>query len=572
MTRQVLGEHARQEIRESIKRCRDSKEIADCAERLAEHFRVSRSAIYDVTKDIRPKRKIRSDRGNRKVDIRVDDDLRLVAGWVLEYDVTPADAILMARNRGMTVQIEFPTLNRYLREAGLDKKARRDPVQPHRRFEASAPGEMFQFDISGLKERWYDSKTRRIISVSKLEVSKNHDNEKAGRVRVWRFALVDDYSRRCFIRYVGVEKPNSSHVVDFLLQAYAEMGVPLRLYTDNDKIIKFGRNARTTEILNKVLIDQGGYENTFHLPGNSRATGKVERIHQSIEQCEKVIGQYIAERGNLTLEMLNERFAPGVMQKLNNQVHSETGETPLQRWESKFSVIRRLDYASLRSAFMVDEYEVKLRGDLTFRIKGKSYQLPTGDMYPFADWAGQKLRVVLPDDQPFFTVVGLDGNEYDVVKEASVPDTAGDFRSTRQTNAEQLRKEVRALAREDAKRVRHGVVAEPIRYFDEMQGDRDPHSAFENVARFPKPEQPVESDRVPEVAPGRIVAAHNPAVNFWEAVNEFQASFATKAECKAFMDALFASRDEECWILRSEIEEALRSRQPGEKVRYLKAV
>lgn len=572
MTRSILGEHARQEIRESIKRCRNSKEIAAEADRLAKHFGITKRQIYNMTIDIRPTQKVRSDKGNRKVDIRQDEDLRLVAGWVVEYDMNPADAIRTARDRGLNVPIEFPTLRRYMREAGLDKKARRNFSTPHRRFEASAPGEMFQFDISGLKERWFDQKTRRIISVSKLEVSKNHDNERKDRVRVWRFALVDDFSRRVFIRYVGVEKPNSSHVVDFLLQAYAELGVPLKLYTDNDKIIKFGRNARTTEILNKVLIDQGGYENVFHLPGNSRATGKVERVHQSIEQCEKVIGQYIAERGSLSLEALNERFAVGVMQKINNQVHSETGQAPLQRWESTFSVIRRLDYASLRSAFMVDEFEVKLRGDLTFRIKGRSYQLPTGDMYPFANWAGQKLRVVLPDDQPFFTVVGLDGNEYDVVKEASAPDVAGDFKSTRQTDAETLRKEVRQLAKEDAKKVRTGSdsdrVPAPIRYFDD-----EPVSQPEtNVTRFPKPEQPVEVERVPEAAPGRIVASHNPAINFWEAVTRYGDRFASKSECKDFMDTLFPSRDEECWMLQSDVEAALERRQSVGKIRLLKAV
>ena len=567
MTRQILGDHAQKEIKESIKRCRNSKEISAEADRLAKHFGVSKSAIYEMTTDIRPKRKTRSDKGNRKVDIRKDEALQLVAGWVLEYGVSPSDAIVMARDRGKNIPIEFPTLNRYMREAGLDKKARRNPTTPHRRFEASAPGEMFQFDISGLKERWFDQKTRRIISVSKLEVSKNHENEKTDRVRVWRFALIDDFSRRVFVRYVGVEKPNSSHVVDFLLQAYAEMGVPQKLYTDNDKIIKFGRNARTTEILHKVLIDQGGYENIFHLPGNSRATGKVERVHQSIEQCEKVIGQYIAERGNLSLEALNDKFAVGVMQKINNQVHSETGQTPLQRWDSTFCVVRTLDYTSLRSAFMVDEYEIKVRGDLTFRIKGKQYQLPSGDMYPFADWAGQKLRIVLPDDQPFFTVVGLDGNEYDVVKEISAPDAAGDFKSTRQTNAEKLRKEVRAIAKEDAKRVKAGIT-EPIRYFD----DAPIETEQTNVARFPKPEQPVEIERIPEIAPGRTVAVHNPSVNFWEAVSRYGDQFSTKAECKKFMDTLFATRDEECWLLQTEIETALESRHDNRGLRLLKAV
>jgi hypothetical protein len=76
----------------------------------------------------------------------------------------------------------------------------------------------------------------------------------------------------------------SSHVVDFLLQAYAEMGVPLRLYTDNDAVIKFGRNKRATEILNKSCSIRAATRIFFHTPGNSRATGKVERLHQTVER------------------------------------------------------------------------------------------------------------------------------------------------------------------------------------------------------------------------------------------------------------------------------------------------
>ncbi len=568
----MLGENAKAEIRETIKQCRTRKERAAAARDLADHFKVGKNRIYAVTKDLRTKQKTRSDKGNRKVDLSTDSALRLVAGWVLEYDVSPAEAIVMARQRGMDIPIEFPTLVKYLRENGLDKKARRNPVVPHRRFEASAPGEMFQFDISGVKERWYDHTTRRIISVSPLEVSKNHENANSNRVRVWRFALVDDYSRRCFVRYVGVAKPNSSHVVDFLLQAYSEIGVPRVLYTDNDKIIKFGRNARTTQILNKILIDQGGYGKTFQMPGNSRASGKVERIDQTIEQCEKFIGIYIAERGHLSLEELNGRFAIGVMHKINTAVHSETGQAPMERWESTFSVIRRLDYATLRSAFMADEHDVKLKGDLSFRLKGSNYQLPTSDMYPFANWIGQRLRVVFPDASPFFTVIGLDGIEYDVVKESQTADVAGNWKTTRQTDAERLRKEVRALAKEDAQRIKGGTVidAEPIRFFD----DDIAAAEITNVARFPKPEIAVEAGRVEREAPGRVAAAaHDPAVNFWEAVGRYEARFASKAECKAFMDSLFETRGEECWLLQSEIETAIDDRATRDvPVRHLKTV
>lgn len=567
MTRIVLGENARKEIRDAIGRCRDSHEIAAEAERLSGHFKVGKDRIYAVTRDLRPQRKSRSDKGDRKVDIKADPTLKLIVGGILEFGESTSEAIANARLRGTEVPVEFTTLNRYMNEAGLSKKTRRNPVIPHRRFEAAAPGEMFQFDISGVKERWYDHTTRRIINVTSLEVSKNHANEKANRTRVWRFALIDDFSRRCFIRYVGVEKPNSSHVVDFLLQAYSEMGIPLRLYTDNDKIIKFGRNARTTEILNKVLIDQGGYENTFHLPGNSRATGKVERLHRTIEDCEKFLGRFIAERGSLSLEELNERFAPRVMKTINvDRVHSETGQSPMDRWNNTFCVVRTMNYEDLRSAFMADEFELKLRGDLTFRHKGNSFQLPSSEMYPFANWIGQKLRVVFPDGQPFFTVIGLDGIEYDVTKEDQKPDVAGDFRSTRQTDAETYRKEARAMAREAAKAIKEGV-AEPIRFFD----DDVEVEAKPGVIEFPKPTVPIDIAIVATEAPGRV-AAHDPAINFWEAVSRFESRFASKAGCKSFMDTLFGSRNEESWLLLSEVEAAVDNQFARPQVGHLRAV
>ena len=347
------------------------------------------------------------------------------------------------------------------------------------------------------------------------------------------------------------------------------MGVPHRLYTDNDTIIKFGRNQRASEILNKVLLDQGGYENIFHLPGNARATGKIERLHATSEQCEKFIGLYLKERGNLDIEVLNERLARGIQNRINNEIHSTTGQRPLERWESTLSVVRRLDYESLRSAFMVDEFVLKLHGDLTIRHKGKRYQLPTGDRYPFANWIGQKLRIVFPDGQSFFTVVGLDGNEYDVAKEAHAPDVAGEFRSTRETDAERLRKELRGVARENAKAVKAGGEMPFIPFFDEAE---QVAAASGNVARFPKPETEIMPADIAEVAPGRV-AVHDPAVNFWEAVNRFEHEFASKAEAKEFMDSIFASRDEECWLLSSEVESSVAARRPATgTVRLLKAV
>lgn len=569
-----IGDNAKTEMIDAIKRCTTPAEIRAVATHYAEVNECNIETVYRLTKHVRTGRKTRADKGKRVVDIRSDVNLKLVAGWVLEFDMNPAEALLTAKERGIDIPIELETFQRYLRENGLTKKARRKHETPHRRFEASAPGEMFQFDISGLKERWFDQNTRRIINVSQLEVSKNHANTKADRTKVWRFALIDDYSRRCFIRYVGVAKPSSSHVVDFLLKAYAELGVPKKLYTDNDQIIKFGRNRRATEILGKVLSDQGGYENIFHLPGNSRATGKVERLHQTVERCEKVIGQYLAERGALSVEALNEQFAPRVENQLNNRPHSETGMTPMARWESAFSVIRRVKYEDLRAAFAADEFTVKLKGDLSFRLKGESYQLPTSGIYPFASWINQKITVVFPDDLNFFTVLGLDGNEYDIIKDTTRPDAAGEWKDTAESSTDKLRKEARQLARDDAKRVRTASdsdrAAASIPLFDAEI------AAVEtgNIAQFPKPETAVPVQRIQDIAPGRLGSNYaGAALDYWTAYELLRSGFTEAAECKAFLDTVYPSRDGGDKFLETEVREALANYNgQSSDVRLLKAV
>jgi hypothetical protein len=248
-----LGRHATEEIEESIRRCTNSKQISAEAERLAGLYGVSKSRIYELTEHIRPKRKTRADKGKRIADLMQTEGLKFAASLVIGYNIDPAEALRTAALRGHEIPVELATFVRYLNEHGLNRKNRRKNSTNYRRFEAKEPGEVFQFDMSGSKERWYDTKTRKLVKVSELEVSKNHPNENKNRVKVWRFVLVDDYSRRRFIRFVAVDKANSSHVVAFLMEAYQEMGVPRILYTDNDAIIKGGRNKRATQILNKAL-------------------------------------------------------------------------------------------------------------------------------------------------------------------------------------------------------------------------------------------------------------------------------------------------------------------------------
>lgn len=545
-----LGALAIKEIRDSIERCTNSKQISAEAERLAKLNGVSKSRIYELTEDLRPKRKTRADKGRRVARLMESEGLKFAASLVITYNIDPAEALRTAAVRGYEIPVELPTFVRYLNEHGLNRKNRRKNSQNFRRFQAKEPGEVFQFDMSGSKERWYDTQTRRIVKVSELEVSKNHPNENKNRVKVWRFVLVDDYSRRRFIRFVAVDKANSSHVVAFLMEAYQEMGVPKILYTDNDGIIKGGRNKRASQILDKALESVGGYKLQHHTPGNARATGKVENAHQWVEKIEKLLGLFLAEGRALTMEILN-RFAVQISSEYNHRSHRETGQKPMDRWNEKRHLVRTVDAALLKSAFLVDEFDVLLLGDLTFKHKGVCYQLPTDQRFQdlvHRQSKKNKVKIIFPDDADFFILIDFDGNEYDIVKTIAGADTFGEFKSTAEDVAEKTRKELKIFAKENAKAEkelnRQGFLPKPIAVIDT---NFVPEKT--NISTFPKPTVDVTPQILETLPTPHKIAAENgyagQLISWYDAAKIFGDKFETKPECHAFLDTLFASRDDE---------------------------
>lgn len=551
-----LGKIANKEIRDSIRRCTNSRQISAEADRLAGLHQISKSRIYEITKDIRPKRKRRSDKGKRTADLLNHEGLKVAASYVVEYNIDPAEAIRTAKERGYEIPVELPTFTRYLREAGLNRKNRIMGRTNFRRFEAKAPGEVYQFDISGSKERWFDTKTRRIIQVSVLDVSKNHPNENKDRTRVWRFVLLDDHSRRRFIRFVACDKPNSSHVIEFLMEAYEELGVPKILYTDNDAVIKFGRNKRASKILNKALENLGGYELQHHLPGNSRATGKVENAHKWVEKMEKMLGLFIKEGRELTMEVLN-RFARQMEKEYNHRVHRETNETPMARWMSQIHTVRTVDAKILRSAFLADEFQIIISGALTFRHKGNVYQLPQEDVIInliARQSKAEKCKIIFPDEADFYTLIDFDGNEYDIQKVIATPDTIGEFKSTADdvaaTTKKELKKFAKAQAKAERERNKKGLQQpKPIAVLDtEFEAPQT------NVVQMPKPkndvtkrvlESVVEPNQNVEIVAARTEKYAGHLLTYWEAVKKYSDEFNSKSDCKTFLDGIYPTRQDE---------------------------
>jgi len=472
MPRILINETERQEIRASMAGLSGSRAKAE-AMHWATHLNCHPSRIYDVTKDLRPARKARSDKGNRRADLKTHAGISFATTFVVAHNLDPDQALEMARANGFDTPVSIGTYQRYLREAGLNRAQRRSRRVVHRRFEALAPGEIFQFDISGVKDRMVDVRNKRIIRVNPGDVNENHPNRKSTRVPLWKFTLKDDHSRKIFTRFVACEKPNSCHVIDFLLEAFREMGVPLVLYTDNDSVIVSRLMRRAADILNRAFAESGGFKLEQHMPYNSNATGKVENSHLLVEKYEKLIGigQWLGYQD--TLEDLNRYAEKGICFSYNWTKHRETKEKPEIRFRAGYGVMRMAPPELLNDAFKAREFNPIVNSDVTISIEGFKWQLPQGPYIsatvtgpkdvanPFVDLSQssipKRIDVIWPVEAEWFVCVA-GGNEFTLAKVKAVADAAGEHKSVAESTAVKNKKHFTARAADLKKAAKAGEV------------------------------------------------------------------------------------------------------------------
>jgi hypothetical protein len=467
---------------------------ADEAKRWAAYAGVSVNTVYEWTKDVRPKRPIRADKGKRVADInhpmvrfameaimmrgRLTPDLAIEqselnfvncgeCGLLLGPDEFKCRGCETDRAHGKPAR--FPvsegTFLRYLREYGLDRKQRRASrvVRPYRRFEAKAPMDIYQFDITGLKKRWYwDVTTRRILKVSELEVSDNHPNENLNRQPIWCFQIIDDHSRFRFARFYACLKPNATHVIDFLWAAFREMGIPRMLYTDNDPIIVCQKTRDAVAILDRYYrsLGLGGCRMEQHVPGTPNATGKIEVAHQTLAKYFNLVA---ARYQPPSWNDLNELLAGACRVKNCVEPHSTTGLIPMIRFRAGYEPKRMPPPEILDSAFKADRLNGwSVTAAITISVQNVQYQLPQTAMIqgpggvdvdnPFLDRAGKrgrdhKIDVIWPPDADYFLAIA-DGVVFEIPRVVAVADEAGQFKMTAETTGQKTMKTIEASAKE----------------------------------------------------------------------------------------------------------------------------
>jgi hypothetical protein len=510
---------ANSEMQAMIRVCMTGLSYANAAveaRRLADQTGLSVSRIYDISKEVRPRRQRRADSGRRRVDLKEHAGMALATSQVVAHNLNPELALELARANGHETPIATSTYRRYLREAGCNRQQLRSPRVVYRPFEAKAPGEIFQFDISGLKQRWLDTRTRRLLYVPESEVSRNHSNKKPTRVQVWAFACIDDYSRYVFVRFVATSTPNSCDVIRFELECFRHMGVPLSLYTDNDSKIVSQWNLRAASILDRAFAESGGFKLEQHMPENPNATGKVERVHQVIEETNRLVGCCAVAP---TIEELNV-FAERACTRVNAREHRATGMQPRIRFRQGHAVMRVPLDATLDAAFMARDIEsVKVNGDVTISVEGQRWQLPRQSQIsltlrgekmipnPFLDLAqlGRSMRVVWTREADWFLAIVGD-IEFELTKIEATADAASQYKTVAESNAVRNRTHFKAHAIEVKKAAREAIKAGEKSPLVVPGVHKDFEIAAEAAATTVFPRQPLSPDLAAwaSAAPGAI--------------------------------------------------------------------
>jgi len=178
--------------------------------------------------------------------------------------------------------------------------------------------------------------------------------------------FIDDRSRYlCHAQWYTNE--GSRELVHGLCQALQKVGLPRSLMTDNGSAMISGEFTAGLHHLSILHLPT--------LPYSPHVNGKQENIWGRVEG--RLLAMLEGEP-NLTLEQLNLATQAWITQEYHRTVHSELGETPLQRFLAGPSVARECPGSdALRDAFRIEVKRKQRRSDGTVSLEGQRFEIPS---------------------------------------------------------------------------------------------------------------------------------------------------------------------------------------------------
>jgi putative transposase len=230
------------------------------------------------------------------------------------------------------------TLERHFRRVGLDRElaAQRGALRAFGRFQAEAPNQLWTADAL-------------------------HGPVVAGR-KAYLFAAIDDHSR-ALVGYRWALAEDTLRLEAALRGGFAARGLPGALYVDNGSPFVSRQLERCLAVL--------GIRLTHSKPGQPQGRGKIERVFRTVR--EQFLVELDTRGGAADLDELNRLFGAWVEGVYHHRVHSETSQTPMERFLAG-APPRLPTPAELREAFLWAEHR-QVTKQAMVSLFGNRYQV-----------------------------------------------------------------------------------------------------------------------------------------------------------------------------------------------------
>lgn len=310
------------------------------------------------------KRKVRFDAGSmpamgeQRISI-LNQQYRDHPSWSYQLHTDNFSVLIREKEPDMLAP-SYSTVKRYMKRHGLlRKKKSRNHLRPAaiEAFERSQRRETRLFEAPYPQSLWH------------LDF---HDGSRQllGENGKWFtpqcLCILDDHSRlACHIQWY--EHENTDCLVHGYTQALQKRGLPREQMSDNGSAMK---SEEFTKGLSRLGII---FSPTLEYSPNQN--GKQEVFWGSLE------GRLMAMLENvkdLSLKALNDATLAWVEMEYNRRVHSETKETPLQRFLRGQDVSRPCpDQEFLKDAFTSEVTRTQRQSDGTIQIEGRRFEIPS---------------------------------------------------------------------------------------------------------------------------------------------------------------------------------------------------
>jgi len=292
------------------------------------------------------------------VTVQVAEEIRTLRKqhprW--SYKLVSDNLVALGRERAeLGVLPGYATVARFMKHHGLGKHRR---PRRHEREPGFVPRERRLFEVAHVHGLWhcdFHEAARKVLCAN------------GERAPTTLFTVLDDHSRLCCHAqwYLGAE--NTESFVHGLCQAFAKRGLPRALLSDNGSPMLA---AETREGLERLSIEQH-----TTLSQTPEQNGKQEVFFVSVEG--RLMAMLDGEP-ELSLELLNRATQAWVEQEYQRHLHSETKQTPLERWLAGPSVGRPCPSSdALRRAFRMEVTRKQRKSDGTITVEGIRYEMPS---------------------------------------------------------------------------------------------------------------------------------------------------------------------------------------------------